>query len=251
MKGKTLDKFFDVKRIIQAHEVDFTNRLRIDSFFIFLQDTAAEHADNVNLGYSALIKHNLAWVLSWARLEIKTYPGFGEEITIRTWPKCRYKLYSLRDFYIYDNNKQIISKATTAWLPINIKTRRIIDTANLPAPIDYLDEPAIDAVPQKISTEGDKEFILNKKMRYTDLDLNQHVNNIRYIELITDSFDKGQYEKSELKNIEVHFASESKYDDEIEIYKTNSTPGDCYYIEGIIKRSSKIIFRANLEWGMK
>ena len=251
MKEKILDKFYEANRIIQAHEVDFTNRLRIDSFFVFLQDIAAAHADKVNLGYNALIKHDLAWVLSWARLEITTYPGFGEEITIRTWPKRRYKLYSLRDFYVYDNNKQIISKAATAWLPINIKTRRIIDSSALPAPIDFLDEPAIDALPQKISAEGDKEFILNKKMRYTDIDLNRHVNNIRYIELIMDCFNKVQYEKSELINIEVQFVSECKYDDIIEMYKAKNTSEDCWYIEGVNKSSSKIIFQANLEWEIK
>ena len=58
-----MNEFYETNKIIQAHEVDFLNRLRIDSLFILLQDTAAAHADILNLGYKALIEHNLAWVL--------------------------------------------------------------------------------------------------------------------------------------------------------------------------------------------
>ena len=244
-----MSNYYEIKRIIQAHEVDFTNRLRMDSLFIQLQDTAASHADTVNLGYKALVEHNLAWMLSWAKVEIAAYPKFAEEIRISTWPKKKYKLYSLRDFYIHDINGKIICRATTAWLPINMKSKRIIDTSGLPAPIDYLEsESAIDELPQKISGQGNKELIFSKRMKYTDLDLNQHVNNIRYIELIMDSFSKEKYENSFLKSIAVNFVSESKYDDEIEIYKSKEAATDSDVIDGVNKVNSKAVFQANLGW---
>lgn len=243
-----MNEFYEIGRTIQAHEADFTNKLRIDSLFILLQDTAASHADILNLGYKTLTRHNLAWVLIWAKVEIETFPNFGDEIRIRTWPKKKYKLYSLRDFYIYIN-EQIICKATTAWLPINMKSKRIIDTSALPAPINYMEnESAINELPQKISQQDSREFVLNKKMRYTDLDLNQHVNNIKYIELIMDSFSKGQYEKFQLKSISINFASESKYDDDIEIYKSKDASPETCIIEGVNKESSKLVFQAILNW---
>lgn len=242
-------EFYENGRTIQAHEVDFTNRLRIDSLFMLLQDVAAEHADKLNLGYSALTEHSLGWVLSWAKVNITSFPEFGEEIKIRTWPKKKYKLYSLRDFYIYDKSDRIIIKATTAWLPINIKTKRIIDTSSLPAPINYQEmESAVDELPHKVTEQEDKKLIFTKHMRYTDLDLNQHVNNIRYIELIMDSFPKEHYEKFQPVSISVNFVSESGYNDEIEIYKSADSPAGRDIIESINKSSSKIVFYAVIEW---
>ena len=185
------------------------------------------------------------------RLKLFKLPGFGEEIKIKTWPKRKYKLYSLRDFYIY-NNGQITSKATTAWLPINITSKRIVDTSGLPAPINYQEnESAINELPQKITEHNNKEFLLNRKMRYTDIDLNQHVNNIKYIELIMDSFPKEQYEKSVLKSIAVNFVSECKYNDELEIYKSKEILQGSDIIEGINKNSSKLVFQANLKWSLQ
>jgi acyl-ACP thioesterase len=244
-----LNEFYESLEVIQAHEVDFTNRLRIDSLFILLQDTAAAHADKLNLGYKALIDHNFAWVLSWVKVEVDFLPRFGEEIKIKTWPKKKYKLYSLRDFYIYNASGQIITKATTAWLPINLKTKRIIDTSSLPAPINYQEkETAINELPHKISEPDKKEFIFSKKMRYTDLDLNQHVNNIQYIELIMDSFSKQQYESFQMKNIEINFISESKYDDEIEVYKSKEDSEESGIIVGVNRENSKTVFYTRLKW---
>ena len=242
-------EFYECGRTIQAHEVDFTNRLRIDSLFMQLQDIAAEHADKLNLGYPALIEHNLSWVLSWSKVIITSLPEFGEEIKIRTWPKKKYKLYSLRDFYIYGNNDQIIIRATTAWLPINIKTKRIIDTSSLPAPINYQEnESAIDELPHKVTNQWNKKLIFTKYMRYTDLDLNQHVNNIRYIELIMDSFPKEHYEKFQPESMSINFMSESGYNDEIEIYKSDDSSTGRNIIESINKSSSKTVFQAVIEW---
>lgn len=217
---------------------------------MLLQDVAAEHADKANLGYKALSEHDLAWVLSWAKVEIGELPGFGEEIKLTTWPKKRFKLYVLRDFYV-SKNEEIIIRATTAWLPINIKSKRVIDSSNLPVPIYYFDQSALDAVPQKVIELQDKEFVLSKKMRYTDIDLNQHVNNIRYIELIMDSFDRDKYEKSTLRSIEINFVSESKFNDEIEVYKSCESRDSENVIEGLNKGNSKIIFQARLKWSDK
>ncbi len=240
-------EFFENSKIIQAHEVDFTNLLRLDSLFIFLQDTAAAHADKLNLGYTALIKHNYAWVLSWVKVEIYSLPGFGEEIIIKTWPKKKYKLYSLRDFLIYNRQKEIIIKATTAWLPININSKRIIDTSSLPAPINYQEkETALDELPEKISVMERGEFLFTRQMRYSDIDLNQHVNNIKYIEMIMDGFSKDQHEKLITKNITVNFVAESKYDDCIEVYKSFDDSNNKFLIEGINKSISKVVFQAEV-----
>ena len=242
-------EFYENRRTIQAHEVDFTNRLRLDSLFMLLQDIAAEHADKLNLGYSALIEHSLGWVLSWAKVIITSFPEFGEEIRIRTWPKKKYKLYSLRDFYIYNINDRVIIKATTAWLPLNIKTKRIIDTSSLPAPINYQEsESAIDELPHKVTNRENNKLIFTKHMRYTDLDLNQHVNNIRYIELIMDSFPKEHYEIFQPQSISVNFVSESGYNDEIEIYKSDDSSAGRDSIVSINKSSSKIVFHSVIEW---
>jgi hypothetical protein len=61
-----------------------------------------------------------------------------------------------------------------------------------------------------------------------------------------DSFPKDQFEKFQLKTIEINFISESKYDDEIEIYKSGTAPQNIF--SGINPQSKKIVFQSNLFW---
>ncbi len=83
-------------------------------------------------------------------------------------------------------------------------------------------------------------------MRYTDIDLNLHVNNIKYIEMIMDSFSMEDYENSLIKTITINFVTESKYDDLIELFKSADEENK-YLIEGVNKSTSKVVFQADVE----
>ena len=154
-----MDSFFEQSKLVNAYDVDVNNRLKLNTLFNFLQDVASSHADSLSLGYNDLIAHDLGWVLSWAKVQIEEYPQFGDTIKIRTWPKCRYKLFSMRDFLIYNSSGKILFRVSTAWLLINVKTKRITDIRNLPQAIYYQPEQsALNDFPQKIASEKKKKL---------------------------------------------------------------------------------------------
>jgi medium-chain acyl-[acyl-carrier-protein] hydrolase len=247
-----LESFFEKSKLVNAYDVDLNNKLKLNTLFNFLQDVASSHADSLSLGFNDLILHDLGWVLSWAKVKIEKYPEFGETIKIRTWPKCRYKLFSMRDFFIYNSSGNILFRVSTAWLLINVKTKRITDIKNLPQQIYYQpDQYAINEYPEKINSEKGKQFLFNKKIRYSDLDINQHVNNTRYIELVLDCYSSEQHKNNYLKSLMVSFNAESFYDDELEIWFTPIGSKDkADIISGLNKKTSKQVFHARVEWEM-
>ncbi|MDR3667001.1 MAG: thioesterase [Ignavibacteriaceae bacterium] len=245
-----MESFFEQSKLVNAYDVDLNNRLKLNTLFNFMQDVASSHADSLHLGFNDLIRHDLGWVLSWAKVNIEEYPDFGQTIKIRTWPKCRYKLFSMRDFLVYSETGKILFSVTTAWLLINVKTKRITDIKNLPQQIYYQpDHSAINEFPERIISGREKEKLFCKKIRYTDLDINQHVNNTRYIELILDCYSPGHHKNNHLKNLTVSFNSESFYNDEVEIWFTpGSTEEKFDIILGINKKTSKQVFQASVNW---
>jgi len=247
-----LDSFFEQLKLVNAYDVDINNKLKLNTLFNFLQDVASSHADTLKLGFNDLIVNNLGWVLSWAKVQIEQDSEFGETIKIRTWPKCRHKLFSLREFIVYGNNGKALYRVSTAWLLINVKTKRITDIKNLPQQIYYQpDQFAINEFPEKISSEKTKEILFNKKIRYTDLDINRHVNNTKYIEMILDCYSAVHHKNNRLINLTVSFISESFYDDELEIrFAAGGSKENCDIIEGINKKTSKQVFQALVGWGI-
>ena len=247
IKNNTLNNYYEEIKTIRAYDVDFNNRIKISSVFNLLQDVASVHADLLGLGFKDLYKLDLGWVLSWVKLNIEKYPAFGDSVIIKTWPRCKFKLYSMRDYSMQDTDGKILLSATSAWLPINTKTKRITDTKNLPGGINYQpDLIAVNEFPGKIIAGATQEILLHKKFRYTDIDVNQHVNNTRYIEMILDCYLTDHYKVNQIKSFEISFSSESFFDDEIEI--TRSSEDGVDIIQGTKTKTLKQVFISRLEW---
>ncbi len=244
-----LNKLFEEKKTVSTYDSDFQMKLKLSSIFNYMQDTAAVNADQLGLGYEHLMPLELAWVLSWVKVEIDDYPVYGQELLLNTWPKCSYKLYSMRDFRIKDMNEKILCRATTAWLPINIKTKRVTGIQNLPAPIPYNpDLVGVDELPSKIMIPHTKQILFIKKFRYNDLDINHHVNNVKYVEMVLDSFTIEQYLSHSIKSITVSFSSESFYGDEIEVNIASGENEFVNFVEGINVQTQKQVFASRVEW---
>ncbi len=245
-----MKEFLEENLSIRTNDADLNNRLKMNSIFIYLQDNAAAHADKLHLGYGDLLAKELGWVLSWVRVEVEKYPQYSNNIKIMTWPKCKYKLYSMRDFLIYDKNNIAIIKATTAWLPVNIKTKRIVDLQSLNINIPYQpEESALEIYPEKIISNEEKHVVEKKIFKYSDLDLNQHVNNTKYVELILNCFTKEFHSQFIIKNFTISFQTESFYDDEIEISHSKSSENKMVdIVEAKNELSGKSVFQSLIEW---
>ena len=143
----------------------------------------------------------------------------------------------------------MIGKATTSWLMIDGKTKRPIRTDILAQRLPHIEATyAIDEPCGKIENISNPEFINEVKVGYTDIDINQHLNNVRYIEYILNCFPTELYRTNRINRLQVNFLSESRYNDQIRLYKANAGEVNSkYYIEGINQNEQKV-FQASIEW---
>lgn len=235
---------------VRAYDVDFNDRIKVSSVFNYLQDIAAEHAKSLHCGWEDLNRLEMFWVLSWIKVEFNTFPHFEDRIRIKTWPKGRYKLYALRDFLLYDKDDNIFCRAASAWLLLNSNSKRILDIKNLPVQFPYQpDLHALEDKPEKIKYENKSRSSSEKKASYTDIDLNLHVNNSKYIEYLLNSYPLDFLSRNILKSITMSFNSEMKYEDIIEIYINNNSGNDSLqYIEALNKSTGKQVFQSIIQW---
>ena len=113
--------FFEETVKIRYSEMDCDLVLKPGAMLQFLQDLASDNAENLDFGYSYIIKHNLAWFLLKYRLEFDDYPEGIYDLTIKTEPRGYNKMFAYRDFYISHNNKQI-GRATSTWALVDLST---------------------------------------------------------------------------------------------------------------------------------
>jgi acyl-ACP thioesterase len=246
-----MQPFFEETHKIRTYDVDFKNQLKVNSIFNFMQDIASGNAKELGAGWEELQEAGLFWALSWVKIEFLNYLKSEESFKIRTWPKGVYRLYALRDFLLFDNQNNIFCRATTAWLLVNVKSKRVNDLKKLPKGIHYLtDEHALTDLPAKIKIENKKEIVYKKNVVYTDIDMNLHVNNEKYVEFILNCYSQEHYSANNIKSMQISFLSETKYGDNLEIFVNKiSQDGDTHFVEALNRNNdNKQVFNAIVEW---
>ena len=135
MKSLLHEKLFSVR----YYEVGPSRLVRPATLLDYLQDAAAEHASLLHIGVQDLHHRDLTWVLSRLHLTVERYPGVGETVTVRTWPSTRGSLSSYREFEVLDQAGEIVARATTAWVVLDLVRRRPVRLADVLS--DYPLEP--------------------------------------------------------------------------------------------------------------
>ncbi len=121
------------------------------------------------------------WVLSRLEIRVTEFPKWGDRIRLFTGGRGADKLFAFREFMIWDQNERVIARAMSSWLLLNSETKRIQRPEQVlpPALFDPNSKPTWQ--PEKITVVGETIAAEEIRVRHSDLDLNNHVNNTSYI----------------------------------------------------------------------
>ncbi len=205
------------KYSVYSYEVDTNANAPVTAIANYIQDIAAKHAEVLGWGFEEMLNKNQYWVLYRLRIEMSRYPIWREEIMVETWPSGIDRLFANRDFRIMDSKNEVIGNATSNWLIIDRSNRRPQNPRSLHDTLPGL----------KISPDGKSVVKLppvehgktgtSYRVKYSDLDQNNHVNSVKYIQWITDSYPEDFCAKNRIVNFEINYLSESSIGDKIEI----------------------------------
>lgn len=244
MTQSSWTKNYDVNTIV----LNSQKRLGLTGLLNLLQDIAWLHAEHLGWGYEDLIQRNTIWVLVRQKLVMTDWPLWGQVVTIRTWPRGVVGVLALRDFEILVDGRKL-GECTTSWLTLNWETRRpqkfdphSFELEHRPAGLGFQAE--------KIMPRTGLAPVAQFQVRYSDLDVNGHVNNTRYAQWILDSVSMDEISSLQLVEYEVNFLDESRVGDEVVIERGETErPGDgpawCQF-QGRRTSDDKVVFAAKL-----
>jgi acyl-ACP thioesterase len=244
-----MEAIFEKRYIVQVSEVDFKQQLKLSSLFVYLQDMATEHANRLGVGRNVIqSKYGIIWVLNRARVDIIRYPKFKEEIIIETWPEQPEKVEFNRNFIVYDIERNIIAKAFTQWVVIDFNKRRLRRSSIIEEKFPEIERKrAIECTLGKIKPAGSLALSYKKTVGYSDIDVNEHLNNAKYIDYIMDCFSVDKHKKHSVKSIDVNYMHESLPGETIQLYiDTADIKDNLVYIEGIKEDTKLTSFKAQI-----
>lgn len=223
---------------VEPFHCDFAQRLFLGQLGNHLLNAADFHSGEHDFGVVYLGKMNYTWVISRLAIQMSEMPREYEKFTIETWIENVYRYFTNRDFAMEGVDGKVYGYGRSVWAMIDKESRLPVDLLSVrdgsiqeyvmpekQVPIDK---------PSRVKMGDHAVEVGSVVAKYCDLDINGHVNSIKYIEHVLDLFPKELYEKKHIERFEIAYVAESHYGDTLTFFLEEADV-DTYHIA--IKKS--------------
>ena len=206
---------------IGSFDSDWHGNAKLTSICNYLQEIAGNHVDKIGQGINDLSQNNHAWVLSRMKIKIMRPAKWKETIRIETFPTGIKGLFGARDFRIYDQSNKIIALASSYWLVVDLISHRPIRPHEIVKQMPLGDYPEVfESELEKLTPLSERaELIEEIKVHYSDIDINRHVNNVKYLKWLIDAFPSETLTEKTISELEINFLHELKLGEQIQIFQ--------------------------------
>lgn len=210
------------KFVIDAYLTDFRGRATLPMIGGFMLQAATKHAEQRGFGYHDMTGQQRAWVLSRMAIEIDEYPKNDTVFTINTWVYDVNRLFTERHFLFEDETGLEIGSAKSIWASIDLATRRPTNVSEMKDLMAYIHKEkcaSIEGMKKIPALKDDFVKVADFIVKYSDIDINKHLNSMKYVEHFVDVFDIEMYESKEISRFEINYIAEGHYGTHIDILK--------------------------------
>lgn len=217
-----MEKSSQYHYIVEPFSEDVSGQLSWGNLGNILLRCASLHAGEHGFGFKQMIAIHHAWVLSRLVIEVEAMPRTAEPFTIETWVDRVYRQFTDRHFSILRPDGSAYGHATSTWSLIHTESRQPADLTKLPD--GGFTSTLIPERPSPIAPMGrlrptKLERVKSHQAVYTDLDINGHVNSIRYLELLLNTYEPHYLNAHPVRRIEMAYSLEAHFGDTLHIYK--------------------------------
>lgn len=216
---------------LTAAEVDVFGNCRPAALLTMFQDMATEHGAIMQVHREYLMdNYNAIWMLVrlWYRLQRPL--KMGEELTVVTYHRGPGGMTVYRDFDLFVG-EECVGEGVSAWVVADVDSRKMLRTgsveniANSPVPAQVKDKTL-----RGIRSPENRQVVYTKAVRYSDLDVNGHMNNTKYADVLLDAFTLEELSGNFVSEMQLNFSRECLFGEAIEVGRGPS--GESVYVDG-------------------
>lgn len=217
---------------VEPFQEDATGALSWAVLCNLLLRCASKHAGQLGFGYRDMIAQEHVWVLARLVVEVDQMPVSAEVFGIETWFAGAYRQFADRNYLLLDESGEPWGRASSVWSLIHTESR-------MPADMQALGGEKFSACTVKRELELGRAAKIKVKQRtetvhervmYSDLDINGHLNSVRYITKAMDVFGAKYHRHHRLSRVEVSYSAEAMAGEEL-VYSIDQASDFVFHIE--------------------
>ncbi len=226
------------------HDTDPSGVLRPSRVLEYMQETANLQCRKYGMDLNDLFyKEGLGFLLSRLQLRVDQPIYAYEDIEVRTWCPPSRALSFLRCFSILRRG-EVVAEALTTWALMDTRNKMLVKVSDFQREFpmgDTLDEATL---PKKIriSAALEMEPVGKRRIVYSDLDFNFHMNNTKYPDMVCDFLPdmSGKF----VSSLSLAYMNEGSFGDTLQIQRSQTVEA---YLVRALRGDGKICFEAAAE----
>jgi medium-chain acyl-[acyl-carrier-protein] hydrolase len=243
---------FEKEYRVHVYETGPNGKLNLYSLFNYLQDIASDHAVKLGFGRDDLNRDNRFWVLSRMYATITEWPLWEDNLIVRTWPNGTDRMFAIRNYEVKYPDGRLIASGISSWLILDRTSKKVQrpDSILTQYNPDIHPEGSSIRYASKLEAASEDGIISQRyRIKVSDLDVNLHSNNVRYLKWICDSYDLDFMMKNVPTSAEINYLAESLYDQEIIIRTSRDKDIGSFYNHSIFRTNdNKEVCRIRIGW---
>ena len=243
MNNKHIDSFPFYVELILA---DSNGRARVTNLLSNMFSAGSKHAETRGFGATS----TLGWVIVRMGVHFERIPHHKEKLRIDTWIRNLYHGFTDRCVRMVDEEGNEVVSMIFTFAMIDLKTRTAVDLngdiglriTECMLPDEQL---AIRRIPSINRTTID-EVTFKRRPHYSDIDINGHMNSMRYIDHILDAMPIEYINSHDLTDIVVAYMQEGEATEELTYGIKELTPD--HYIAQVTKENGVVSSKFELKF---
>jgi acyl-ACP thioesterase len=233
---------------VRSYEVDAFNELAVPALWGYLQEAAGISADRLGFGVRRCLDAGFTWVLARQRLELSRAARLGEAVEIETWPNGTERLAAHREFLVRCGGQEI-GRATSTWFLLDTRTRRPVDPgAALQDAFPRERGAAVVALPAgKVPALEAPAMERPFAVRFADIDLNWHVNNVSYVQWLLEAVPKETWHGRRPAMVDAQYVAECDWGGRV-LTRASATGADQFLHQIAREADGREIARGATAW---
>ncbi len=231
----TQDIFYKKAFTVPDYECDINNNMKLSYFLRHLQDISTSQLDEMGLGYHRLFAEGTVFLLSKIGIQINRMPTGSEEVVFRTAPQGVKGAQFRRESYLESTTGEVLAMAQSIWFVVNPTTWKVVRPSAFSHELPSVpeEERMADLGVDRVRPEGEVIISGEKKVLYSDMDINHHLNNTVYADIITDHIPFETMQEQVLSRVFIHYHNQAVWDDTVTVTTQKADDG-WYYITGML-----------------
>jgi medium-chain acyl-[acyl-carrier-protein] hydrolase len=242
VNNDSLPKVGAYNLMIEPFHCDFSNRLFPGHLGNSMLNAADYHSSERGYGVAELNMSRKTWVLSRFAIEILDMPKAYEKVEVQTWVESAKRFFTNRNYAVISRDgTKPYAYGRSIWVMIDVDTRQPVDIGsvhgNLVQKYVETEKECPIAPPARVVINQELELAREINIYYNDIDINGHLNSVKYIDHILDLFDIDYYRTHQLHRIDIAYVAEAHIGDVVRIYKAQVAEGE--YVVRMTKKAEK------------